>query len=221
MVMVFNQVNIREVIAHGIAFDPKVSEALRTMDWPGLLQSIPRLFELLEQRDVDYLLVGGVAMLVYVEGRNTQDIDIILSSGELERLPEIRIEDRKGEFVRGRLGDLTVNLLLTDNALFEKVRRDHGVRQRFVEREIPCASVEGLLLLKLFALPSLYRQGRFDRVELYERDIALLIRKHRPDLAPVFEELAKHVAASDLAEVRSIVHEIEQRIDRAGRRFSH
>ena len=36
--------------------------------------------------------------------------------------------------------------------------------------------VEGLLLLKLFALPSLYRQGKIDRVELYEHDVAMLMR---------------------------------------------
>ena len=39
-------------------------------------------------------------------------------------MSEIRIEDRKGDFIRGRLGDLQVDLLLTDNELFDQVRRD-------------------------------------------------------------------------------------------------
>lgn len=218
-VMTANQVDIREVIAHGLVFDPKNSEALRTMDLHDLLLSVPRLFELLEQRDVDYTLVGGIAMLVYVQGRNTQDIDLILSADGLSRLPEIKVLDRKGHFARGTLGGLQVDLLLTDNLLFEKVRRQHTVRQRFAEREIPCASVEGLLLLKLFALPSLYRQAQFDRVELYERDLGMLLRQYRPDLEPLFEELAKHLSESDLGEVRSIVQEIQERIERAKRRF--
>lgn len=219
--MATNQVSIREVIAHGIVFDPKNSEALRTMDLHNLLQSIPRLFELLEERHVDYVLVGGIAMLVYVQGRNTQDIDIILSADGLDRLPEISIEERKGEFARGRLGDLQVDLLLADNPLFDTVRREHTVRQRFAEREIPCASVEGLLLLKLFSLPSLYRQGQFDRVELYERDVAMLVREFQPDLDPIFEELTKHLLESDLHEVRSIVHDIQQHIAKTKQRFKN
>ncbi len=217
--MATNQVSIREVIAHGIVFDPKNSEALRTMDLHDLLRSVSRLFQLLDQRDIDYVLVGGIAMLVYVEGRNTQDIDIIVSADGLERLPEISIEDQKGEFARGRFGDLQVDLLFTENSLFDKVRREHTVPQQFAEREIPCATVEGLLLLKLFALPSLYRQGQFDRVELYERDVTMLVREFQPDLSPIFEELGKHLIETDLAEVRSIVHEIEDRLERTKRRF--
>ena len=217
--MMTNQVSIREVIAHGIVFDPKNSEALRTIDFQDLLRSVPRLFELLDQRDVEYVLVGGIAMLVYVEGRNTQDIDLILSADSLDRLPEISVEERKGEFARGRLGELQVELLLTDNALFDKVRRKHTVRRQFAEREIPCATVEGLLLLKLFALPSLHRQGRFDRVELYERDAAMLIREFRPDLSPILEELEKHLLETDVAEIRDIVREIEERLERTQKRF--
>ena len=217
--MMTNQVSIREVIAHGIVFDPKNSEALRTIDFQDLLRSVPRLFELLDQRDVEYVLVGGIAMLVYVEGRNTQDIDLILSADSLDRLPEISVEERKGEFARGRLGELQVELLLTDNALFDKVRREHTVRRQFAEREIPCATVEGLLLLKLFALPSLYRQGRFDRVELYERDAAMLIREFQPDLSPILEELEKHLLETDVTEIRNIVREIEERLERTQKRF--
>ena len=217
--MATNEFSISEVIACGIAFDPKHSEALQSMDFHDLLKSVPRLFEMLDERDIEYVLVGGIAMLVYVAGRNTQDINIILSADGLERLSELSIVDRKGHFVRGRLGDLQVNVLLADNALFDKVRCDYTVQQRFAEREIPCASVEGLLLLKLFALPSLYRQGQFDRSELYERDIAMLIRGFQPDLEPLFEELSGHVLASDLAEVRDIVDEILDRLDRAKKRF--
>ena len=217
--MMTNQVSIREVIAHGIVFDPKNSEALRTIDFQDLLRSVPRLFELLDQRDVEYVLVGGIAMLVYVEGRNTQDIDLILSADSLDRLPEISVEERKGEFARGRLGELQVELLLTDNALFDKVRREHTVRRQFAEREIPCATVEGLLLLKLFALPSLYRQGRFDRVELYERDAAMLIREFQPALDPIFRELGRHLLETDVTEIRNIVREIEERLERTQKRF--
>lgn len=76
-----------------------------------------------------------------------------------------------------------------------------------------------MLLLKLYALPSLYRQGDFVRVGIYENDIATLIFSYRPDLEPLFNELAHHLSETDVTAVREIVSEIEQRIDRFGNEF--
>src|SRR5277367_5217342 len=42
------------------------------------------LFHLLDERKLLYLLVGGMAMLIYVEGRNTKDIDLIISVESLK-----------------------------------------------------------------------------------------------------------------------------------------
>lgn len=36
---------------------------------------------------VDYLLVGGVALLSFVRGRNTQDIDLIIAPESVSRMP--------------------------------------------------------------------------------------------------------------------------------------
>jgi len=216
-----NVVNISEVIVHGIVFDPKNSKALRTMDLENLLKSIPGLFDLLEQRNIDYVLVGGIAMLVYVEGRNTQDIDVIVAADGPECLPEIEIEDRNPEFARGRLGDLRVDLLFSNNKLFDKVRREHTVRRQFVERQIPCATVEGLLLLKLFVLPLLYRQDHFARALAFEGDVTDLIYQYGPEMPKIFDELANHVLPSDLGEIRNIVQEIEGRITRSRQRFGN
>ena len=44
------------------------------------------LFEELETKQVDYVLVGGVALLSYVDGRNTQDIDLIAPTASLAAL---------------------------------------------------------------------------------------------------------------------------------------
>lgn len=212
-------VHIGDVIGHGIVFDPRNAAKLPAMDFNDLLASIPRLFDLLDERGVDYVLVGGIAMRVHAPGRNTQDIDLIVPAGALERVPEIRICDRNDSFARGEFGRLQIDILLGDHGLFDLVRRRHARRERFVEREIVCATVEGLLLLKLFALPSLYRQGKFSRVEDYEHDIAVLIREHRPDMDAIYAELAGHLAVTDLAEVRSIAGDIERRIAASRGRF--
>ncbi len=214
-----NDVNIGEVIVHGVAFDLKNFAAVRNMDLNELYATVPRLFDLLEERQIDFVLVGGIAMLVYVEGRNTQDIDLIVSPEALDKLPELVVDERNLEFARAKLGDLQIDLLFTANKLFDKVRREHVELRRSADREIPCATVEGLLLLKLFALPSLYRQGRFDRASIAESDATALIANYHPDMEPIFSELAKHVLESDLLEVHKIVGEIQDRIARSPGRF--
>ena len=219
--MTENLVSIGDVIVNGVLFDPKNTEAWRTMDVEGLYRSVPRLFDLLEERGVDYALVGGIAMLAYVEGRNTQDIDLIVSRDDLAKLPEIRIEDANPEFARGWLGDVRVDFLFTESKLFDKVRRDYVTTKRFADRDVRCATVEGLLLMKLSALPDKYRRGHFDRVRAYEKDIADLIERYRPVTKPLFDELAAHMATSDVAEIRRIVAEIEDRIARQSQRFGN
>jgi hypothetical protein len=218
--MAGNLVDIGEVIVHGVMFDPKNVEVWRHMDIAqNIYRSVPRLFELLEERGVDYVLVGGIAMLAYVEGRNTQDIDLIVEAADLQKLPEIRIEDQNPEFARGWFGDLRVDFLFTTNKLFDAVRRHYATTKRFAERDVPCATVEGLLLMKLQALPDKYRQGHFDRVGMYEHDIGTLLQMFHPHTAALFDELAKHMLPSDVDEIRKIVAEIEERIAHQSQRF--
>lgn len=80
---------------------------------------------------------------------------------------------------------------------------------------MPCATREGLLLLKLYALPSLYRQGNLTRAALYETDIRLLLGGANVPIDVLFTTLAPYVAAHDLPELRNIVSELQAR-----RRFS-
>ncbi|HET6889794.1 MAG TPA: hypothetical protein VFH31_01725, partial [Pyrinomonadaceae bacterium] len=124
------------------------------------------------------------------------------------------IETSDKDFARGHFRDLKVNVLLTINPLFDEVRKRHTTMQRFVEQDIPCATVEGLVLLKLYALPSLYREGNFTRVGLYENDIATLLQVHNPSLNPLIDKLASYLTESDLSQVKQIVKEIQQRISR-------
>lgn len=213
-------VHIGEVIVHGVLFDPKNTEAWRNMDTvENIFRAVPRLFQLLDERGVDYVLVGGIAMLAHVEGRNTQDIVLILDRGDLARLPEIRVESWIADFARGWFDDLRVDLLFTEDNIFDVVRRKYSSIVRFVERDVRCATVEGLLLMKLAALLDKYRCGHFDRVELYENDIRVLLRNFHPNVEPLFAELSRHMLASDVAEVRKIVAEIEDRIARQTQRF--
>lgn len=205
--------NIGEVIRNAVAFNFKNSDE-EILNAESLPEAVERLFELLHEREINYLLVGAVAMLGYVEGRNTEDIDVILAASDLEKLPEIAVESRDANFARGTFESLRVDMLLTNNPLFEEVRERHATTVLFVERDVPCATVEGLLLLKLYALPSLYRQGSFARVGLYENDVAVLTQAYEPEMEPILAKLSRHLNADDLAAVRDIVTEIRSRIER-------
>jgi hypothetical protein len=204
---------IGAVLRNAIAFDFKnPPEVLMNSD--SLVSQVEHLFNLLASRKVDYVLVGGIAMLTYVEGRNTQDIDLIMSLPSLARLPEIVVESQDMYFARGKYGGLQIDILLTKNPLFAKVEKKYSALKKFGDRKIRCATVEGLILLKLFALPSLYRQGSFERVAMYENDIAALMHAYGPDLNPLFTELKKHLNETDMAEARRIIADIEARIQR-------
>ena len=206
-------IHIGEVIRNAIVFDFK-NVRKGVMNTDNLLQTVTQLFTVLRERQIKYLLVGGVALLQYVEGRNTEDIDLIMALPSLKQLPELRITHQDRDFARGTFGDLRIAVLLTRNPLFNKVQRKYATVQPFVEQEIACATVEGLLLLKLYALPSLYRQGNFARVGIYENDIATLIHYYQPQLEPLFAELAPHLTDTDLVSVREIVAEIQRRMAR-------
>lgn len=184
------------------------------MNADSMLTQVEQLFNLLASRKVDYVLVGGIALLTYVEGRNTQDIDLIMALPSLAKLPEIKIESQDMYFARGKFGGLQIDILLTKNPLFAKVEKKYAATRKFMDRKIRCATVEGLILLKLFALPSLYRQGSFERVGIYENDIATLLNAFNPKIEPLLKELGNHLNENDMAEARAILADIEARIQR-------
>ena len=184
------------------------------MNSDSLIETVGRFFTLLSERQIDYVLVGGIALLQYVEGRNTEDINLIMAVSALQRLPELRVETRDGDFARGKFGDLRVDLLLTSNPLFDEVQKRFTTFKHFVDYAIPCATVEGLVLLKLYSLPSLYRQGNFTRVGLAENDIATLIHLHPPPLQPILDVLANYLSPGDMDQVSQIIEEIQQRLER-------
>jgi len=212
-----SSVQIGKVIRNAVVFNVKNWRG-DSMHTDSLLETVEQLFTILENRNIEYVLVGGIALLHYVEGRNTEDLDLIMALSSLEKLPEIKIAHKDMYFHRGDYGELHIDILLTENPLFEKVQVKYATTQRFLDRDIPLATVDGLLLLKLYALPPLYRQGNFTRVGIYENDVATLIYQYKPDISSLIDELSTYVSASDLTEIKNILAEIQQRIDRFQKR---
>jgi len=176
-----------------------------------LPNDVLELFRVLHGASVPYLLVGGIAMLTYVEGRNTKDVDLLMSVTAMEQVPELNLLDRDDFFVRGRFRSVQVDLLLTTNPLFKLVEERFATKHRFAELEVPAATVEGLIVLKLYALPSLCRQLDWDWVYVYESDVKQLLARYEPDMEPLFGLLERYMLASDLRELRKFVAEDQQR----------
>jgi hypothetical protein len=175
------------------------------------------LFRLLAERRVEYLLVGGMAMLTYVKGRNTKDVDLLMSLESSHQIPELEIRGRQDFFARAQFRSLQVDLLFTFNPLFKTVAEKFATVHAFAELNVPAATVEGLIILKLYALPSLYRQFDWERIYIYESDIKTLLALHRPAMEPLFALLEPHLLSSDLIELKKIVSEEQQRIAKTER----
>ena len=204
---------IGNVIRNAVVFNVK--------NWLGdmvnsdsFLQSVQDLFAVLEQRKIDYVLVGGIALLYYVEGRNTQDLDLLMTSSSLKKLPELKVTSQDMDIVRADYNGLQIDVLLTRNPLFNTVHYKYSINQHFLDRDIPIGTMEGLLLLKLYALPTLYRRGNFARVGIYENDIATLLHYYQPELSMLLGEMSKYVNESDLTEIKNIVKDIQNRLNR-------
>lgn len=188
--------------------------------WPAPVpQDAVALFQTLHERGTSYLLVGGMALLTYLQGRNTKDVDLLMSLQAMRQIPELQIEDRKDCFVRAHFRSVQVDLLLTSNPLFRIVSGRFATRHRFAELDVPTATVEGLIVLKLYALPSLYRQMEMDRIAIYENDITMLLARHAPQTEPMLSLVQSHVGPADAKELETILQECSQRARRMRRRI--
>ena len=185
--------------------------------------SVSRLFETIKLQKINnYLLVGGIAMLNYIDGRNTEDIDLVFDEGQISRIDGLEVISKDQDFCRAQFENIQIDLLLTKNKVFKYVLQYCGSKTSYADAtDIAIASPKGLIILKLYALPSLYRQGQFDRATLYESDITQLLRKYPVTITEVLKPLKPPVLlGSDLEEVKNIFLDIQSRINKESDRFS-
>lgn len=182
-----------------------------------LLTRTKNLLAALDAGGVSHVLVGGLALLQYVDGRNTRDIDLILALQDLPRLPGFVLREKNEWFGSGDCGPLRVDLLFTVNPFFAEIAQRHSKKRQFLETTLNCATPEGIILLKLFALPSLYRQGAVERADLYETDILQLLRLESVPDRILLDQLRPHVSESDLNALADVLIDLRQRLSKAGR----
>lgn len=206
--------DIADVIHKGVAFDWKNKTPQQLMIDSQLPQDVNAFLDALQQSKAPYMIVGGIALLQYIDARNTEDIDLILSLPDGEKIQGLEIADCNEFFARGKFGLLTVDILRSENPFFRHVLDHHGVDGFFLDRTLRSASAKGLALLKLYALPSLYRQHQHTRVHIYEADIQSLVEAGKLQSAELIAELLDFMSPNDISEIAKILTEFEQHRNR-------
>lgn len=169
---------------------------------------------LLRQRNIPFVVVGGIALLQHVPGRNTEDLDIILAAPHLLDIPELELVERNDMFGKGIFRGLRVVLLFYEHPFFNRVAQNYAAELAYTVGRLRTATVEGLILLKLFALPSLYRQFDLDRAAIYEADLIQLVSRTDRKDSFFLEVLKEYMPASDQRQIAAILSEIRQKIAR-------
>lgn len=209
--------SIGSIVRDGLLFDPKNWTTLMTTpNINQILETIDRLFKTLNDRQVSYVLVGGIAMLSYIQGRNTQDIDLIIARSDSVSIG-LLISTENKDFAQASYEGVRVDLLLNQNKLFKKIQKDYSQVMQWGDHSVITATPEGLVILKLYALPLLYQQREFDRAAIYETDILQLVLNYQLKLEALLKLVKPHVIESDLEELGSIVQDILGRLRRIER----
>jgi hypothetical protein len=197
--------------------DALIFEKDSSVNEEHLLRQTQRLLQALESGRIPHVLVGGLALLQYVDGRNTRDIDLILAVGDLSLLPGFVLREKNEWFGTGDCGPLRVDILFTANPFFAEVAQKHSQQRTFLNSTLTCATPEGIILLKLFALPSLYRQGSITRADLYETDILQLLRLDPVADDSLLGQLQPHVSDTDLKALGGVLKDIRRRLSAENR----
>ncbi len=206
--------DIADVVHKGVAFRWKNKTPHDLMNDSQLPQDVNAFLDTLQGAGVNYMIVGGIALLQYIEARNTEDIDLILSLSDSKKIDGLVLDDVNEFFARGKYGLLNVDILRSESPFFRYVQEHHGVDGYFLNRSLRTASAKGLALLKLYALPSLYRQHQHTRVHIYEADIQSLIVEGHLKSDELLSELFDFMSSNDISELAKILTEFEQHRNR-------
>jgi len=177
------------------------------------------LFQLLRERTVKYSMVGGLAVNAYLANRNIKDADVLMSASELERLPELHIQEWTDFFICAQFRTIRVVIYLTADPFFEAVQVQFPATVAVAGKEVPSVTVEGLIALNLYAIHLISRQREFYRNERYEVDmIALLASQQNLSLEPVLTLIRAHVPEQHLEELENTLETCREAAARARKR---
>jgi hypothetical protein len=176
---------------------------------PDMLpETIIKFLSLLDELDVDYCIVGGIAYLAYIEDRNTKDLDILISVKELEKiLPFVEVTDQDSNFTNAEFEGLKIDFFKPSNALFNHVKERERTEYEFVEGIYPIATISGLILMRFDALVDLYQKGRWQKIPRYKADLQYLTRNYQIDWKYIWKVSEKFFTKGQISEFKRMATE--------------
>jgi hypothetical protein len=182
---------------------------------PQNLQSgVANFLKLLKDLNIDFVIVGGIAILSYVELRNTKDFDIIIDRHNYIKLkPFLEVLTEEGDFANCLTEEkLRVDLLFADNPIFRYVKYGFEQNLDYEQGNFPTATPEGLVMMKLYALADLTLQHQvfgkkeiLTKILLYQSDVNILNAMYEIDFSKILRLLEKHLSESGFEIVKEFL----------------
>lgn len=176
------------------------------VDYDMLPELVLKFLKLLEEKQVDFCIVGGIAYLAYIQDRNTKDLDILISVTELEKIIDyVEVTNKDVNFTNARFEGMAVDFLKTSNAIFAYVKEHETTSYNYAEGKYPIATVNGLILMRFDAIIDLYQKGRFDKIERYEWDLSRLTRNFPIDWEHIWKVSHRFFTDGQINEFKKMV----------------
>lgn len=178
------------------------------IDYDMLPELVTKFLNLLNELQVDFCIVGGIAYLAYIQDRNTKDLDILISVTELEKIiGYVEVTNKDVNFTNARFEGMQIDFLKTSNALFEYVKEHETTNYNFTEGLYPIATVNGLILMRFDAIIDLYQKGNFNKIIFYERDLQVLTLNFDIDWEHIWEISKQFFTDGQISEFKKMVAE--------------
>ncbi len=178
------------------------------IDYDMLPELVTKFLNLLEEKQVDFAIVGGIAYLAYVQDRNTKDLDILISVKELDKIIDyVEVTNKDLNFTNALFEGMRIDFLKTSNSVFEYVKNHETTEYNFEEGFYPVATINGLILMRFDAIIDLYQKGRFDKIDRYEWDLSRLTKNFEIDWEHIWKISRKFFTEGQIAEFQKMVTE--------------
>lgn len=178
------------------------------IDYDMLPELVIKFLNLLEEKQVDFAIVGGIAYLAYIQDRNTKDLDILISVKELDKIIDyVEVTNKDVNFTNALFEGMRVDFLKTSNSIFEYVKKHETTEYNFEEGLFPVATINGLILMRFDAIIDLYQKGNFNKIIFYERDLQVLTLNYEIDWDHIWKISKKFFTNGQIAEFQKMVAE--------------
>ncbi len=176
------------------------------IDYDMLPELVIKFLNLLEEKQVDFCIVGGIAYLAYIQDRNTKDLDILISVTELEKIIDrVEITNKDVNFTNAVFEGMRIDFLKTSNSLFDCVKKHETTEYNFTEGLYPIATVNGLVLMRFDAIIDLYDKKDFNKMLRFESDAQFLTLNYEIDWEHIWKVCRQFFTDGQIGEFKKMV----------------